>query len=328
MKKAQIAERQEKLKDYILNRPGEYISSGVGRNLLGVSDFVFRKDFRAVAKELGGVVESKAGAGLMFVPVVKKEDPVDKLQEAISQLPAEFGRNHEGYKDPTASKVIENAIKAVDNFPAGGSFTMASLSPQYTVPEMPKPGEVWEAECSNGFTDLVLILKTYDTYYACLKLVESDPNSKALDMYECPIDYMGSRYWIDVRRLTNRPIKYLKKRVFMASQETVDDIGRTIACLYMPENDTKSLADRRDFVVNKEVELYEYERELQERENDLRLKEAEIKKTADENFVNKMFIEDTIKASEADHDELVELRTKVAMYERFEKFIFGKGMPV
>lgn len=336
MKKAQIAERQNKLKDYILNRPGEYISSSVSKHLFGVSDSTFRADFCEIAKELGGVVEAKAGAGLMFVPVEKAKDPEEQLKDAISQLPAEFGRNHEGYKDPTASKAVENIFNASEKERINEELATAILFGDGINKELnPLPGEVWEGECSNGFTDMLLIIKNFGMLCSCLKLKEVSSIAFAV------ISYMGNHYSTDARLLGTKPTKYIKKKLFELDEDTMSVILDDISDIYSTRTGKSEELELR------ERELEEREQELDEKADILRIKEENLNEAQAEIDERKAEIERTHTQRMAELDELeakinedlehlankiplelVALRTKVEMYERFEKFIFGKGMPV
>ena len=309
---SKVTERRAKIKDYILNRPNEYISSAVGAKYFGVSSDTFRADFKAIAETLDGHVEIKAGSGMMFIPSI------------VPARDRELEKNAEGYPDPTAAQALANAM-------------MSNKEEDYLTEKhkeiedgKPKAGEVWEAECSNGFTDMLLIVKTFSKHCLCLKLNDEASTFGMLGepvavTGSCVVRYMGNIYSVMPNRIGTKPTKYIRKRLFELSTEQFEDICDLISAVFMTKKrvdefdkqlqkltNTKMELDVRETrlaeaeveIKERDEELTEFGKRLYERQKQLDARERQIEQGATENVAL----------------ELALLRQKVEIYERL---IFG-----
>lgn len=327
-----VNERREKIKDYVSNRPGEWISSLECGKRFGISDNCFRSDFKAVVTELGGAIESVPGRGMMYVPVEKTKDPYENLAEDIAKA---FGyRNGEGYKDPTAGAAIEKADAEIKqkNAAAGNSGFRAKrneamlntinaakattedadyLKDKYDAETkvMPRAGEVWECSSSNGSVDMFLIIKVYAKFCSCLKLyIDQDVFVAAAleDGFKSVNDIVwnGNTYNVIATAIGTKPNKYVKKRLFRIDKSKYDDICDEIANLYRT---TRARSD--------EETLIELEDSLNKRAADLDIQEEVLKQRKDQLDAKEKYLDDELDRLRNEDSELSLREEKISVLE-------------
>jgi len=296
-KREAILERQSKVKDYICNRPNEYISSAYASKRFGISDYTFRNDVRAIAESLDGTLRFEHGLGIMYVPNSTDYISQPSVSQNAKKIDKETGfRNAEGYSDPTAGQAITN-VELANGY----------LDTKYEKTG-PMIGEVWEGECSNGFTDMLLIICVYSRHCLCLKLNPVDYNA-----YEptgaLVIKYMGNIYTVEPERIGTKPSKYISKRLFDIPVEQYEAICNMISNLFVTENKANEYTRRVQQLVEREEELEIRKKavETHEEELEMRKEELEMRKEAELNDPGAAL-------------ELLLLRQKVEIYERL---IFG-----
>lgn len=237
-----VKERKGQIRNYLAKHEGEYVTRVQIAKAIGASCGLdtIANDITAIKTELtGATIEAKHGVGYMFVRLV---DPVPK-------------KNPEGYNDPTAYA----AIKAVS-------------------PKTFKCGDVHECTASNGFTDMFVIIKTFDDTSLVVKLVE--PKYVHGDTeYVHGIAYNGTVYAADIRRLTTKPNKYIAEKIFSIQETVYNDIMGTINEMFGFDTEVDTTNDTE--VVDAEIadlkaELAEKDRLLAEMKEEA----LEIDKTA------------------------------------------------
>lgn len=271
MKRIITNELVENVKTFFRNNESEYVSRKRIADYCHVSVTSIAKVMKQVSTELTdteeATIETKHGAGYMYVPYVNPE-------------PVNDNKNAEGYNDYTASKAIAN----VDLF---------------------KSGDVYEGTTSSGFTELLVIIKSFKDTSMVIKL--TDPKYVHGDTeYVHGITYMGNVYAADSRRLTTKPNKYITNRVFSIGedglQEMVDDIGEIFGFEDAAPVDTS----------DKDAEIFSLRKELIKKER--LLEEA-----------NQMLVELSEAKQKASDVETQMLLQKVEIYERL---LFGSDSHV
>ena len=269
--KIDMEQMQTKVKRFFMNHECEYVTRRKLADYCNVSLKTIEKVVGKLRNEMtDGTIESKQGAGMMYVPVKPEPEPEAKK-----------GKNAEGYPDPTASKAIEKADAANRLF----------LS-----------GDVYEGTTSSGYTELLLIVKSWKDTSLVVKLV--DPKLIHGDTeYVHGITYMGNTYAADVRRLTNKPNKYITNRMFTISYDTFGEMLDSIGEIFGFETEEQPV------IIDNADEVAELKRQLEEK--DALLAEAE------------RMLGELAEAREQVND--IDRQLLVQKVEIYEKLLFGDG---
>lgn len=353
------AATKERICNYYFNRPGEYISTGTVAKMFGVSDYSVKQYLKAAVAKHGGSLDCAMGRGTMYIPEAEKKEEPD-LQETIRVLVKNgFGKNHEGYSDPTATAAIEKVDQEREMKELASKIETSYFDQKYAV-DM-NPGEVWEADCSNGTTDLMLIIKVYNTHCLRLKLtldmygLNTDPIVFSLGSNQIPYD--NKVYTFDIRRIAATPNKYIKRKVFELDQDRFDDICSELSEMFMSEdqkaakNLMEELEQKEDYLCTQADLLDSKKREIEEREKELEeWNEAADRRERNLNNWSTDLLEQSNSLAEKERDlmkkeselkelnvealnseqnwdkelELTALRAKIEVYERLVFGMFGK----
>jgi len=314
---------KESIRNYILNRPGEYISTPAVGKMFGVSSKSVQIEFRKAVAEAGGVLDVAARKGYMFTPVAEKKDEDEELKENIAKVASIFNqckpvtavssaglifgdkttaekeasaivdamtsfKNHEGYSDPTAAIAIASSCAV-------------------------QPGDVWEAECSNGYTEDLLILAVHDTFAVTLKVYD------AIDMKTYrrstsdiePIMVLGVKYFIDIARIGSKPLKYIKSLHYKVDTQYMKVVKDAVSRKLF--GDDERIAELEAKKEELDASYLQKLHDLKEKNDALLAKEEELRA-----------LEESLKVIDTRDDrELTELRVKVGVYERL---IFERGI--
>ena len=145
--------------------------------------------------------------------VWKNGEEIKNVQETKTEVIEDkhgYGKNHEGYSDPTASKALDNVEKIM-------SFRNAP----------PKPGDICEYECAyysrSTDVDTYMLVLSVGENYACgygLKLLE--------DFYDGEFCFKlrlnKVDYYIDARKVFVKSGKAIKARRFFISEDKFNAI--------------------------------------------------------------------------------------------------------
>ncbi len=292
-------ERQEAIKNYIKNRPGEYISTTVLNQQLelNVCGSTIAHDFEEAAKMLGGVMEKMRSKGLMYVPVVdEKAQAEQNMKDSIDK----------------AIVFFTEAQKAQEQ---------EEVPQEETQTEVKKPveaGDIWMCEASNGSKEYVLVLKPFYKHSLCLKMTEhlNIYNITDDDIYihfgaETPGDY---GWFVNPTKICSKPNKYIKEFVVKSTKAEFDEVCAAVGNIF---NDPGQ--ELRDICDKAVAEAEAAKEELKKRE-----KELEAEMTAFKSKLRKREAELDAKenAIYADLENAI-LKTKVEIYERL---IFERGI--
>lgn len=313
-------ERQEAIKNYIKNRPGEYISTTVLNQQLELNacGSTIVHDFEEAAKMLGGVMEKMRSKGLMYVPVVDEKAKAEQnMKDSIDKAVA-FFTEAQKEQETQREETRMDAKKPIE------------------------AGDIWQCEASNGSKEYVLVLKPFDEHSLCLKMTKhfniynitdddiyvrlenKDPAYEEListlydpeerDKLEWAIESFDYGYFVNPTKICSKPNKYIKEFVVKSTKAEFDEVCAAVGNIFNdPGQELRDICDKavaeaeaaKEELKKRETEL---EAEMAAVKSKLRKREAELE--AKENAIY------------ADLENAI-LKTKVEIYERL---IFERGI--
>lgn len=190
-----VEARRSKIKDYIETHPDELFSAGPLSVKFGVNRHYIQQDIKAVAKDLGGELECIRRKGYIWHPTRKM-----KME------------NHEGYNDPTAAVAIKNADESA------------------YIPFA--EGAVHESQKNDGSYEAIVIVSSFSGFSYVLTAHPAKSNSKgeSNELYTFFI-HENVKYFVDHRRLSSKPNKYIGQKLFDLNDETLAHIQKSIATM-------------------------------------------------------------------------------------------------
>lgn len=256
--RAEISERKEAIKAFIVNNPSTWFTVNKLKEELpdkcsDISWSTIRNDIHDVCESLGGTLlksRSKHG-GFKFIPadIVIKDEFEDKYKSPWV--------NHEGYSDPTAKKALESLPHEVTN--------------RRDIPKW-DAGAVWDSTASVKSHELVLVLREDTLKSIVLPLFEKDAYKlDGNEEYTRIIKYKSYTYYTDIRCLKSKPNKYFLEEQFVIEKAELDELLLDISRLFTAGN---PLLQRRVDVLETQADKYRI------MINDLR---AEVEKLTGEN---------------------------------------------
>lgn len=282
--RAEISERKEAIKAFIINNPSTWFTVNKLKEELpdkysDISWSTIRNDIHDVCESLGGTLLkscSKYG-GFKFVPtdvVVKHEELLSTLYDPEEQKKLEWALgaincedpedkfkspwvNHEGYSDPTAKKALENIPKEATNRRDIAKWDV---------------GSVWDTTASAKAHELILVVRADTLKSIVLPLFEKDAYKiDGNEEYTRIIKYKSYTYYTDIRCLRTKPNKYFLEEQFVIDKGELEGLLLDISRLFTEGN---PLLQRRVDVLETQADKYRI------MINDLR---AEVEKLTGEN---------------------------------------------
>ena len=245
----------DKMKHYIEAHPGECIPMPELGRMVGISKTTATNYVKNdILPKIGGDYEFIQRRGMIWYPTVKM-----------------VVENHEGYNDMTAAVAIRNADKKLAaEKEADEELSKGAL----------KEGVVYESKQSNGQYEMVLVVRSFSGFSYILRTAASTKDSNAVsDKLYTFFNYKGVTYYVDHRRMTSKPNRYIGQKLFDVPAIAMATISeRLIDIIEVADRTTtkQQLRERERDLKNREKDVTYYETFLANRESELSDREKDL----------------------------------------------------